>query len=146
MDWMIAKNRCKHVKFVISREQGMVRLVRELKDQQILIFLPDEDHGLQHSHFAPFFNVPKATLNTPARIARLAKAKSLPAMAFYDQSLKKYRIIIGAALADYPDKNPETSAAIMNAGFEQLIQYDPSQYMWLLKLFKTQKEQSKPRY
>lgn len=146
MDWMIAKNRCKHVKFVISREQGMVRLVRELKDQQILIFLPDEDHGRKHSHFAPFFNVPKATLNTPARIARLAKAKSFPTMAFYDPSLKKYRIIIGEALADYPHKNPVTSAAIMNTAFEQLIQHDPMQYMWLLKLFKTQQKQTEPRY
>jgi lipid A biosynthesis lauroyl/palmitoleoyl acyltransferase len=146
MDWIIAKNRCKHVKFVISREQGMVRLVRELKEQQILIFLPDEDHGKQHSHFAPFFNVPKATLNTPARIAHLAKAKSFPAMAFYDRSLKKYRIIIDAALEDYPHKQPEKSAAIMNAAFEKLIQHDPVQYMWLLKLFKSQVEQSETRY
>ena len=146
MDWMIARNRCKHVKFVIAREEGMVRLVRELKQQQILIFLPDEDHGLQHSHFAPFFNTPKATLNTPARIARLAKAKSFPSMAFYDPSLKKYRIIIGAALDDYPNKNSEKSAAIMNAGFESLIQHDPMQYMWLLKLFKTQVDSTDNRY
>jgi lauroyl/myristoyl acyltransferase len=34
----------------------------------------------------------------------------------------------------------------MNAAFEKLIQHDPVQYMWLLKLFKSQVEQSETRY
>jgi lauroyl/myristoyl acyltransferase len=146
VDWMIAHNRCKHVDFIISREEGMMRLVRELKQQQLLIFLPDEDHGIEHSHFAPFFDIPKATLNTPARIARLGKAKCFPSMAFYDTKLGKYRIIIAEALADYPSKDAKHSATTMNAAFETLIQHDPSQYMWLLKLFKTEIQADKPRY
>jgi len=146
MDWMIARNRCKHVKFVIPREAGMVRLVRELKQQQLLIFLADEDHGSQYSEFANFFNISKATLNTPARIARLAKAKSFPTMAFYDKAMKKYRIIIAEPLSNYPTKDAQRNADIMNKSFEDLIRHDPSQYMWLLKLFKTQLDSSKRYY
>ena len=146
IDWMIARNRCKHVKFVVAREEGMMRLVRELKDEQLLIFLPDEDHGQEHSSFANFFGSTKATLNTPARIARLAKAKSFPAMAFYDQDLKKYKIMIGDCLENYPTKDSERNAEVMNLGFEKLIQHYPTQYMWLMKLFKTQADTDKKRY
>ena len=146
IDWMISRNRCKHVKFVVAREEGMMRLVRELKNEQLLIFLPDEDHGTEHSSFANFFNVPKATLNTPARIARLTKAKSFPAMAFYDQSLGKYKIIINKALNNYPTKDNEHNASVMNAGFEALIRQYPEQYMWLMKLYKTQADSDKKRY
>ena len=146
IDWMIARSRCKHVKFVVSREEGMMRLVRELRNQQILIFLPDEDHGKEHSSFANFFGLAKSTLNTPARIARLAKAESFPAMAFYDQGLKKYKIIIGPSLENYPTKDHEKNTAIMNQGFELLIQQYPAQYMWLMKLFKTLPDSNKNRY
>lgn len=146
IDWMIARNRCKHVKFVVARKEGMMRLVRELKDKQLLIFLPDEDHGKEHSSFANFFGAAKATLNTPARIARLAKAKSFPAMAFYDQDMKKYKIMIGDYLENYPTKDSENNAEIMNSGFEKLICHHPMQYMWLMKLFKTQPDTDKQRY
>lgn len=146
IDWMIARGRCRHLQFIVSREDGMIKLVRELKDKKLLVFLPDEDHGKAHSSFANFFSATKATLNTPARIARLAKADSYPAMAFYDQTLGKYKIIIAERLNNYPTKNSEENAAIMNQGFESLIQKYPMQYMWLMKLFKTLPDSEQPRY
>ena len=146
IDWMIARSRCKHVKFVVPREAGMMKLVRELKEQQLLIFLPDEDHGKEHSSFANFFVTEKATLNTPARIARLSKADSFPAMAFYDQKIGKYKIIVGQRLENYPSKNNVQNATIMNQGFETLIRHYPAQYMWLMKLFKTLPDTDKKRY
>ena len=137
LNWMIASSRLRDVKFVISREEGMVKLVRSLEPGQLLFFLPDEDHGAKHSAFAPFFNVPKATLTTPARIAKLSNAQCLPVMVFFDTEQGKYCVEIGEPLEDFGKNAASEDAEIMNKGFQQLITKHPAQYMWQLKLFRT---------
>ena len=98
MDWLIAKSRCRFVKFVVSREQGLRRIIRELVPNQLLIFLPDEDLGMDNAVFAPFFGKQKATLTTPARIAKLGKAIGLPCFAYFDTDSKKYKVVIAPAI------------------------------------------------
>lgn len=137
LNWMIARSRLKDVSEVIAREEGMVKLIRSLKPGKLLFFLPDEDHGPKHSVFAPFFNVPKATLTTPARIAKMSKAQCLPVMAFFNQGTGKYQVEIGKALSGFGQHSGEQDAEMMNQGFEQLINKNPAQYMWQLKLFRT---------
>jgi len=146
MDWIIAKSRCRYVKFVISREQGLRKLIRELIPKQLLIFLPDEDLGKKNAVFAPFFGKSKATLTTPARIAKLGKATSLPCFCFYDQETKKYKIIIAPAIIDYPNHNPYDNAVKLNQQLEKLIKKHPDQYMWLMRLYRTQPDGKKAVY
>ncbi len=136
-NWMIARSRLKDVSEVIAREEGMIKLVRSLKPGRLLFFLPDEDHGSKNSVFAPFFSIPKATLTTPARIAKMSKAQCLPVMAFFNRQSGQYQIEIGAALPEFGQKSSEDAAAAMNKGFEQLISKHKDQYMWQLKLFRT---------
>jgi len=140
MDWIIAKGRCRYVKFVVSREQGLRRLIRELIPNQLLIFLPDEDLGKKNAVFAPFFGKQKATLTTPARIAKLGKAIALPCFTYYDQHSKKYKVIIAPPIKNYPSKNTKTNATTLNQQLETLIQQQPAQYMWLMKWYRTRPE------
>nr|HPQ97377.1 lipid A biosynthesis acyltransferase [Thiolinea sp.] len=93
LDWLISRSRLKDVAFVVAREAGMIRLVRALQPGQLLFFLPDQDHGVQHSVFAPFFAASKATLNTPARMAKLGQALALPVMIFQEGG--RYRVVLG---------------------------------------------------
>lgn len=136
-DWLIARSRLQDVEFVVAREEGMMKLVRALEPGRLMFFLPDEDHGSKHSVFAPFFGVPKATLTTPARLSKLGKAVALPVMAFFNQQQGGYEIVIGYALTDYPSKNEEQNAALLNTGLQTLIEQHPAQYMWVLKFFRT---------
>ncbi|MGB0846228.1 MAG: lipid A biosynthesis acyltransferase [Thiolinea sp.] len=146
LDWMIAGSRLKDVEFVISREEGMIKLVRSLEPGRMLFFLPDEDHGPKHSTFAPFFNTPKATLTTPARIAKMSKAVCLPVLAFFDPEQGKYCIEIGEALENFGQHDHAKDASLMNQGFEQLVKKHPEQYMWQLKLFRTAEKGSQQPY
>lgn len=139
IDWMIARSRFRHAEAIIEREAGLMRLVRELKNERLLVFLPDEDHGIEHSDMAPFFEHQKATLNTPARIAKLTKAVRLPAMGFFDPNIGKYKAIVGAPI-DIDHKAPlADQATAMNKGLESLIEQYPTQYMWVMRLYKTQR-------
>lgn len=141
IDWMIARSRCRHVKFVISREEGMRKLVKSLVPNQLLIFLPDEDLGEKHSVFAPFFGTDKATLTTPARLAKMGKAVCLPTFCWYDEQSGKYKIQISPPLGNdntpYPGNDAVVNATSLNLALEDLIKQHPEQYMWTMKLFKT---------
>lgn len=136
-DWLIARSRLRDVEFVIAREAGMIKLVRAMQPGRMLFFLPDQDHGSKHSVFANFFGKPKATLTTPARIAKLGKARCFPVMTFFDPNLGKYKTVIGDKLEDFGRSTAEQDATAMNQGFQALISRHPGQYMWLLKLFRT---------
>jgi lauroyl/myristoyl acyltransferase len=138
MDWIITKSRCRYVKFVVSRDQGLRKLIRELIPKQLLIFLPDEDLGEKNAVFSPFFGKTKATLTTPARIAKLAKAVSLPCFSYYDQTTARYKIIVAPAIQHYPTKSADNNALLLNQQLEKLIKQHPAQYMWLMKLYRTQ--------
>ncbi|MBU0656277.1 MAG: lipid A biosynthesis acyltransferase [Gammaproteobacteria bacterium] len=136
-NWLIARSRLKDVEFVVAREEGMMKLVRALEPGRLMFFLPDEDHGIKHSVFAPFFDVPKATLTTPARLTRLGKAVALPVMAFFNTEQGTYDIAVGEALPGFSSKDEQQHARYLNTALEALIRRDIRQYMWLLKLFRT---------
>lgn len=137
LDWIMARSRCRHVDTVISREEGMMKLVRSLKPGRLLIFLPDEDLGSEHAVFVPFFGVEKATLNTPARIARLKAAKCFPCYVSFDEEESGYCVRVGAPLSPFPTANPLKDATLLNQAMEKLILHESDQYMWLLKYYKT---------
>lgn len=140
LDWVVAKSRCRHVEFLVSREQGLRKLIKAIQPGKLMIFLPDEDLGIDNAVFAPFFGKQKATLSTTARMAKMAKATALPAFSFFDEKSGKYRLKIGAALENYPSADAVKDATTMNQGLEKLISEHPEQYMWFLKLFRTRPE------
>lgn len=136
-NWLIMRSRLRDVQFVVSREEGMIKLVRSLEPSNLLFFLPDQDHGEKNSVFVPFFATEKSTLTTPARIAKLGRACAFPIMAFFDAATGTYQVKIEPALEDFGALDSPEDATNMNASFEKLIDQYPTQYMWLLKIFKT---------
>jgi len=137
LDWRIAKGRCRFVRFVVSREEGLRKLVKALNPERLMIFLPDEDLGIDNAIFVPFFGKDKATLTTTARIAKMGKAVALPIFCWYDSNLNKYRTQVLPALKNYPSGNAEKDAKVLNHALEELIKQHPEQYMWQMKWYRT---------
>jgi lauroyl/myristoyl acyltransferase len=146
LDWVIARSRCRHVSFVVSREEGMRKLIKSLVPKRLMIFLPDEDLGIQNAVFSPFFNTQKATLTTTARLAKMGKAIALPTFVWYDTSIQKYKIQISPPLLDYPTSNAKQDAFLLNQSLEKLIKDHPEQYMWTMKWFRTRPENEATLY
>jgi len=146
LDWMIARSRCRHVSFVVSREEGMRKLIKSLIPKRLMIFLPDEDLGVENSVFAPFFKMPKATLTTTARLTKMGRAVALPTFVWYDIATQKYKIQISPPILDYPTGNAEQDATLLNQSLEKLIKEHPTQYMWTMKWFKTRPENEPTLY
>lgn len=146
LNWMIARSRLKDVEFVVAREDGMRKLIKGLQPGRFMIFLPDEDHGAENSVFVPFFQQTKATLTTPARLSKIGRAAALPVMPFFNHQTGKFEVFIAPPLENYPSNDPEQDALAMNQALEQLIQQQPEQYMWLLKIFRTQENNQTAPY
>ncbi|MCF6189058.1 MAG: lysophospholipid acyltransferase family protein [Cocleimonas sp.] len=146
LDWMIARSRCRHVSFVVSREEGMRKLIKSLIPKRLMIFLPDEDLGADNAVFAPFFGKEKSTLTTTARLAKMGKAVALPTFAWYDVEAQKYKIQISEPLQNYPTGDAKQDAVLLNEALEQLIKKYPEQYMWTMKWFRTRPENEATLY
>jgi len=146
LDWMIAKGRCRFAKLVVSRDEGLRKLVKSLKSGRLMIFLPDEDLGIDNAVFVPFFGEDKATLTTTARIAKMGKAVALPTFCWYDSNINKYRTQVLPAIADYPTGNAVNDAKALNQALEELIKQHPEQYMWQMKWYRTRPENEENIY
>ncbi|MGF1546406.1 MAG: lysophospholipid acyltransferase family protein [Thiotrichales bacterium] len=138
IDWWLAYGRRRPGNEVFERDDGMLAYTRALKSGTYLFTLTDEDFGREASVFAPFFGQPKATLPIVSRLARLANAVVLPVMTYFDAERGVYLTRISAPLSSFPTRNPVRDATQLNRALEAMILRAPEEYMWTLRLFKTQ--------
>ena len=130
------RNRFKPVT-LLSRQQGVRGLVREMATGKPCYYLPDLDFGRRDSVFVPFFGVPAATVTGLARLARLAGAKVMPVVTEMLAPGEGYVVRIYPAWEDYPSGDDVADARRMNAFIETRVRERPAQYHWLHKRFKT---------
>ena len=143
VDWFVSRGRRRFGNAVFERRDGMIAYVRALKKGKLLYTLSDEDHGPAQSVFAPFFGQPKATLPMVGRLAKVTQAAVLPVMTYYDEASGKYQTRIGAALDNFPSNDAIQDATQLNMALETMIRCAPEQYMWTLRLFRTQQDGKK---
>ena len=146
LDWIVARSRCRHASLVVSREEGLRKLVKSMSPERVMIFLPDEDLGRENAVFAPFYGKEKSTLTTTARLAKMGKAIALPTFVYFDADQQKYITHIGPPLENYPSKDAVADASNMNQALEALISEKPEQYMWFMKWYYTRPEGEQATY
>lgn len=122
---------------LISRHEGVRPLIREIKQGAALYYLPDQDFGARDAEFVPFFDVPAATVNAMPRMAKLARAKILPAITRQLPDGLGYVLQFYPAWDNYPSDDMTADIRRMNAFIEDRTREMPAQYFWLHKRYKT---------
>ncbi len=107
-----------------------------LKSGNNIWFMPDQDKGLKGAVFAPFFSQPAATLNSPARIAKLGQATVLP-VHYYKNSNK---MVIEILPEIHFGEDSVANCTKVNSILEEAILKAPEQYYWVHRRFKTRPE------
>ena len=120
---------------LVSRQDGVRTVLRELSNGLPLYYLPDMDLGPRDAVFAPFFGVPAATVTAVSRLARLAGARVLPVVTRMTPA--GYEVTIHPAWEHYPGASDEEDARRMNTFIEAEVRANLAQYHWLHKRFKT---------
>ena len=123
---------------LLSRQDGMRKAVKCLKEGLPFYYLPDMDFGRQDSLFVPFFGVQTATIPAVSRLARLTGARVVPCIT--RQVADGYEVELLPAWEQFPGETVLADTARMNGFIEEQIRRMPEQYFWLHKRFKTRPE------
>ena len=120
---------------LLSRQEGMRRIVKALKDGYPFYYLPDMDFGRKESIFVPFFGVQAATIPALSRLVRLTGARVVPCVT--RQVPDGYEVELMPPWENYPGASIEADTEYVNKFIESQVLRMPEQYFWLHKRFKT---------
>jgi lauroyl-Kdo2-lipid IVA myristoyltransferase len=141
-NWLIHRQRVRYGARVYCRSSGIKPFMKAVQDGYLGYYLPDEDLGVQHSVFTPFFASTKATMKGLGKLTKLTNATVVPMLPAYNATSGKYELFISPALENFPTGNEETDALVMNQALEAMISQHPEQYMWVLNLLRTRPDGS----
>jgi len=120
---------------LLSRKEGMRKIVKSMKDGYPFYYLPDMDFGPRESIFSPFFGVQAATIPALSRLVRLTGARVVPCIT--RQVADGYEVELRPAWDNFPGASIEADTEFMNRFIESEVLNMPEQYFWLHKRFKT---------
>jgi KDO2-lipid IV(A) lauroyltransferase len=134
MDVMIRRGRYRFAKQQIPRD-NVRALLRTLRDGYAVGYLPDQTYLGNQSELLPFFGEPAVTNTATSKLASISGCAVLP---YFFRRLPngRYRVDIGAPLADFPSDSPRRDAQRLFGLLEAYIRLAPEQYLWLYKKFK----------
>ena len=120
---------------LLSRQDGMRKVIKAIKQGLPFYYLPDMDFGPEDSIFVPFFGVPAATIPGVSRLARLTGARVIACVT--RQVADGYEVEITPAWDNFPGESVEADTELVNRFIESQVLHMPEQYFWLHKRFKT---------
>jgi KDO2-lipid IV(A) lauroyltransferase len=134
MDVMIRRGRHRFAKEQIPRD-NVRALLRNLRDNYAVVYLPDQTYLGKQSELLPFFGEPAVTNTATSRLAAISGATVLP---YFFRRLPngEYRVDIGAPLPDFPSGSATRDTEQLFGLLEDYIRLAPEQYLWLYKKFK----------
>ncbi|MFO7858369.1 MAG: lipid A biosynthesis acyltransferase [Ectothiorhodospiraceae bacterium] len=121
------------------------RLVRALRDGNVLWYAGDQDYRGRHRVMAPFFGHPAATVTALGRLARMSHAAVIP-LFFFREADGSYLIEFQPALEGFPSGDDVADATRMNQILEAAIRRYPEQYLWMHRRFKRRDDGSASPY
>lgn len=135
MDRVITKGRLRSITSMIDRSDFR-SVIRALKRNEIVWYAPDQDFGPKHSVYAPFFGIDAATTPATAKLAKLSKSPII-LLSHHRTTDGTYILRLHPRIEHFPLLDDVESATRINHEIEKGINYQPSQYMWVHRRFKT---------
>jgi len=129
-----------------ARNDGIKPFIKSVREGYWGYYLPDQDHGAEHSEFVDFFATYKATLPAIGRLMKVCRARVVPLFPIYDGKTHRLTIEVRPPMDDLLEADDHTIARRMNEEVEILVGPHAEQYTWILKLLKTRKPGEKEPY
>ncbi|TKI08236.1 lauroyl-Kdo(2)-lipid IV(A) myristoyltransferase [Martelella alba] len=122
-----------------ARNDGIKPFLASVRQGYWGYYLPDQDHGPEHSIFVDFFATYKATLPVIGRMMKICRAAVVPLFPVYNNRTGELDVYIRPPMDDIAEADDRQIARRMNEEVENLVRPNPEQYTWILKLLKTRK-------
>lgn len=121
----------------LLQHRDMRGVLRALAKNRVVWYAPDVDAGSKRSVFAPFFEVPAASLTATSRLATVSGAPVVPCFYFRRTDGSGYDIEVGPALDRFPSDEVVDDTARINHLIEEAVRRVPEQYFWQHRRFKS---------
>ncbi len=141
-DRAMANGRRRHATTNIKKTE-LRKLIKTIRDGNIVWYAPDQDDGMKNSVFAPFFGQQAATLTATANLARLTGAPVLMFGQHRNKDDSGYVMRITGPLNNFPSGDEVADASAVNKLIEDAVRHTPTQYYWFHRRFKTQPDQAR---
>lgn len=115
---------------VPATQQGIRPQLQALKNNELVMILPDQNPSKGTNMFVPFFGV---STNTPVLPVRLAQKTGASIILAYAERLKfgrGFNIYFESVSNELYNEDLEQATAAMNKELEDLIKVKPKQYWW----------------
>ena len=136
IDHIITSGRIRHTGKAIPHDD-LRSMIRSLRSNMPVLYIPDQNFGRKHSIFVPFFGVQTATVPATSRLAAIDNTPVIPIIQQRLPDDRGYRLVIGKALDNFPTEDMEQDTIRINQLFEQQIRNNPVDYLWVHRRFKT---------
>ncbi len=129
--------RAREVRCEIAIPSDDVRgMLNSLKKNIAVWYASDQNYGLKHSVFVPFFAIPAATNPAPLRLARLSGAPIIPFMIQRRDEQGDYLLTLLPAMEDVPGEDIYQDLLRISRLIEAQVRKAPEQYLWVHRRFK----------
>ncbi|KAA9001685.1 lauroyl-Kdo(2)-lipid IV(A) myristoyltransferase [Affinibrenneria salicis] len=122
-----------------TRNDGIKPFISSVRQGFWGYYLPDQDHGAEHSEFVDFFATYKATLPAIGRLMKVCRAEIVPLFPVYCAREGRLDVYVRPPMHDLHDADDRYIARRMNEEVEIFVRPHLEQYTWILKLLKTRK-------
>ncbi len=145
LEWYQNRGRSRYADDMISK-RDLRSAIRLLRRGGAVWYAPDQDFGPRESEFAPFFNIPTASLLATRKLAQLTGCAVVPMFPYYDPGQRRYRVEVWPALDQFPGEDAVQDLTRINQLTETMIRSQPGQYWWVHRRFKTRPPGEPPFY
>jgi len=144
-EWLQVRGRSRYFGAVIERSDTRT-ILRRLKAGRVIWYAADQDYGRKRSVFAPFFDIPTASITATAKLAAFNDSPVMLVSNFRDLNAHRWHVYMGERLTDFPTGDDVTDATTINRTIEAEVIRHPEQYLWMHRRFKTRPEGERSFY
>ncbi len=121
--------------------QDVKGMLRMLKSDGAIWYLPDHDYGRHRSEFVPLFAVSDACTTAGTSLLVDSSDCAVVTVSTIRKANGQYEVTLDDNVhQQFPHKDTKAAAIYMNTHVEKLILRGVDQYMWLHKRFKTMED------
>ena len=135
LEAVMTRGRQRNFSSAIERDD-VKQVIRRLRKGATVWYGPDQDYGLKHSIFVPFFGHQAATITATSRIARITGCEVVTFKHFRDLQNGRYQITL-ERVTQFPSGDLDQDCETVNKLVERAILEAPEQYWWVHRRFKT---------
>jgi len=136
IDKIIREGREKRCDKLIPHD-NLRSMIRSLRSNIPVLYIPDQNFGRKHSIFVPFFGIQTATVPATSRLAEINGAPVVPIIQQRLPNEEGYCLTIEKELDNFPTDDHEQDTIRINRIFEDQIRNNPVDYLWVHRRFKT---------